>query len=274
MENQLNSNGSAMDSGTTPAVDLRALEVLIAERRAAAVISEPPAIKRVSPPAREPVSPEREAEIARREQEREKRERLDKLAANRDILRKAVGPRYAKCSLDSYQCESDLQHRVVNALREYLESGSIDLGEGIVLYGPVGTGKDHLLHAVAAECVGCDFRVQWVNGQDLFGEIRDRMDTTASESSLLANYTTAQLLVISDPLPPFGNLSQHQATMLYRLMDDRAARRLPTFVSINVADDNEADSRLGAATWDRMCDGVWKMHCNWPSHRKPVKEIR
>lgn len=273
MESQVNQNEPATVSDSKA---LEALELLIAEKRRTS--DPPPAVPKTiaetKRPERTPMPPEDEAALERRIVEKEKEDRREKYEANLSKLKAAVGARYAKCSLDNYEITTDLQARVVNALREYVETGCVDRGEGIVLYGPVGTGKDHLLYAVASACIGVEFRAAWVNGQDLFGDIRDRMDSDKPEAKLLETYSGAQLLVISDPLPPFGNLSQHQATMLYRLMDDRAARRWPTFVSINVADDQEADERLGAATWDRMCDGAWKMRCSWPSHRRPVKEIK
>lgn len=272
MQNQPNQSAPAAVSDSKA---LEALESIIADKRQTSdpPPSTPKAIGDMKRPTLKPMTP-KEAEAAEyRFVEEVRAERRKAYDAKLKSLQSAAGRRYVDCTLDSFEVQCDQQSRVVNALREYVETDAVDSGEGIVLYGPVGTGKDHLLYAVASQCVGIEFRVQWVNGQDLFGEIRDRMDSDKPESAFLDKYAGAQLLVLSDPLPPFGNLTQHQATMLYRLMDDRASRRWPTFVSINVANDAEADERLGAATWDRMCGGSWKIRCAWPSYRKPVKEI-
>lgn len=264
-----------MVSDSTQVDAIAALESIIADKRKSS--DEPPVAAKpigdVRRPKFTPMTPE-QAKAADEQFARDIRDKKRKrYEANANALKDAAGRRYAACTLDNYKVSCDMQARIVNALREYVESNAVDNGEGIVMYGPVGTGKDHLLFAVASQCVAIDFRVQWVNGQDLFGEIRDRMDGDKPESAFFDKYAGSQLLVLSDPLPPFGNLTQHQATMLYRLMDDRASRRLPTFVSVNVADDAEADARIGAATWDRMCDGAWKIRCAWPSYRKPVKDI-
>lgn len=164
-------------------------------------------------------------------------------------------------------------------LGEYVKraAANVDEGRGIVLYGPVGTGKDHLLHAVAREVVTRvpGTTVEWINGLDWYGEIRDAMgDSQRTEASLIRPLVNAGLLVLSDPLPAFGVLSQHMGAMLYRLVDARYRALRPTFVSLNVQDDNEADSRLGAPTWDRLIDGAYQLFCNWPSFRRPHREFR
>jgi DNA replication protein DnaC len=70
-----------------------------------------------------------------------------------------------------------------------------------------------------------------------------------------------------DELTPF------QASMLYRLVDARYVRGKPTIVTVNVNDDAEGDRRMGEATWDRLCHDSWKVFCDWPTHRKPAREI-
>lgn len=198
-----------------------------------------------------------------------------KEAATRERMKELVGQaglRYAKCGFDTFATSTDYQRRVVATVREYMER--TNRGEGLVLYGPCGTGKDHLAFAVAASevCSGAD--VAWLNGQDWFGKVRDAMDSDTTEAALVNQIARPALAVISDPLPPIGNLSPHQATMLYRVVQARYQAGKPTIVTVNVSSDQEADERLGVPTWDRLCDGAWKIHCNWPSFRKPAREIR
>jgi DNA replication protein DnaC len=81
------------------------------------------------------------------------------------------------------------------------------------------------------------------------------------------------MLVISDPLPPMGPLTAFQASMLYRLIEERYSSGGVVVATVNVASDEEADSRMGAQTWDRLCDKSVKCHCNWPSYRKPWKTV-
>lgn len=196
-------------------------------------------------------------------------------------LRNEAGARYVNCRLSSFKIHDkpeigERQKKIVSELEEYCRTISErrDSCEGIVLYGPVGTGKDHLAFAVARAIVGSFGRVRWVRGQDWFGSLRDGMDSGTPEAHTLNEMILPPWLVLSDPLPPAGSLTTYQTSMLFRAIDERYSSGRPTIVTINVADDAEADSRLGAAVWDRLCHGAWKLHCKWGSHRKPAKEIK
>ncbi len=209
---------------------------------------------------------EREAKLAQRAEQR----RQSELMQRRLDLIIAAGNRYKGCTVDSFQCAVPQQGRVVDAVRKYLDSES---SESVVLYGPVGTGKDHLAFAICREAVKAGKTVRWVNGQQWFGSVRDAMDTDRTEASLVSELARPDVLCISDPLPPVGALTQHQATMLYRLIDARYSKGVPTVCTINVSSDQEADERMGAATWDRLTHDALKCFCNWPSYRKPAREV-
>lgn len=187
----------------------------------------------------------------------------------------AGGGRFKDCTFSKYETKTQSQVLAKQACEEYAASipARIAANEGVVLFGPIGTGKDHLAFAICKCAVmGSGLSVGWINGQDWFGKTRDAMDTATSEESLIREHN-ADLLVISDPVPPFGNLTQHQATMLYRLVNRRYNFGKPTIATVNVANDAEADQRIGAPTWDRLSAGAWKIFCNWPTHRVPAREI-
>jgi hypothetical protein len=35
----------------------------------------------------------------------------------------------------------------------------------------------------------------------------------------------------------------------------------------------QAIKRMGAATWDRLCHGAWRVRCEWPSYRKSKRNV-
>ncbi len=226
-------------------------------------------------------NPERDAKIAEHE-ERIKRERIlaDKHQSWSAVL-SGAGTEYAKCTLDNYRLDGvpgefiASQRAAHTAVVEYAREISARVRDcvGLVLFGPVGTGKDHLAISVCRKAIAAELRCGWINCQRWFASIRDAIDTNVSESRILAEVTWPHLLVISDPLPNAGELTAYQSTWLYRVADSRRAAGKPTIVTINVSNDSEADSRLGEATWDRLCHNVWKIHCKWPSYRKPLKTI-
>jgi DNA replication protein DnaC len=231
--------------------------------------------------ATDPAQPS--AEQTERERRRQERQaNADRLRRELAIqqegqrLRRQAGERYVGCRLENFRAETAYQKRIVRDLSEYAKSieERCRKPEGLVLFGPVGTGKDHLAYAMAASAVLAGLSVGWLNGQDWFGQIRDAIDDETRESTLIGRIAKPDLVVISDPLPPVGQLTQHQAAMLYRAVEARYSRNKATIVTVNVADDSEADHRLGAPTWDRLCHGAWKVFCNWPSFRRPAREIK
>lgn len=262
MENQHTPQAPASDTAAS-----EALEKFVAENRQrlpalAARIEVSP----IPPPETEAAFAERE----KRDAERAELRRQGELRKRWIDLLQAAGHRYREATLASFECQRPAQTAVVSALREYIET---DSPAGIVLYGPVGTGKDHLAFSVCRAAIKAGKTVRWVNGQSWFGLVRDAMDTARSEASLIAELTRCDVLCLSDPLPPVGALTQFQATMLYRLVDARYSRGVPTICTINVASDEEADERMGAATWDRLTHDAWKLHCSWPTYRKPARVL-
>lgn len=222
--------------------------------------------------------PPDEQRQARLEQLYSRQEAQKKAAEKRaalSSLEMAAGSRYVHCRLNNYRVYDDAQSRVTSALREYLEtlSDRIAACEGVILYGPVGTGKDHLAYAICRGAIRSLDSVGWTNGQAWFGKLRDNMDAGKSEAMAISELSRPPLLCISDPLPPVGPLTQHQTTMLYRLIDARYASGRPTIVTVNVQDNADAEDRMGTATWDRLCHGAWKIRCDWPTIRIPSREI-
>lgn len=191
-----------------------------------------------------------------------------------------AGERYRPCRLENFVTDRPQQRKVVAALEDYVANAkeNLEAGRAVVLYGPCGTGKDHLMFGLVGRLVwrfGC--KAAWINGQDWYGDLRDAMDRDEArfdERNMLAALRDPSLLAISDPLPPFGELGQHMASMFYRLIDGRYRRCSPTFLSVNVADDEEAYARMGVASWDRLRQEALMLHCNWPSYRKPAREVK
>jgi len=222
----------------------------------------------------EPDSPERAREIKRHQLAmesllaRQRQRDPDSRAVSQ--FGRVVGARHEHCRFDNYEIIHPGQREVVEALTMYAADfpAHEQAGEGLILFGPAGTGKDHLLAAVAREVVG-RFHV-WPTrrrGLDLFAEFRDRIDTAESELRLVRELAGCRLLILSDPLPPRGPLTDWQAGLLLSIIDARYENLRPTWISVNVSNRAEADERMGAQTFDRLRDGALAAFCNWPSYR-------
>lgn len=189
-----------------------------------------------------------------------------------------LGSAYRDCWIENYQLYDDptvamRQKKVVEDVTNYAKNlpAEIKSGRGVVLFGPSGTGKDHLLTALArAAILKCGVSVRWVRGSAFCIESRQAMGIDAEES-MISRYSLARILYISDPLPPVGGLTPHQSAMLYEILDERNRQQRPTWVTLNVANRSDADSRLGAANVDRILDRALSLELNWPSYRERRK---
>lgn len=186
-----------------------------------------------------------------------------------------IGERYAECKLRTFVFSEDAsvrskQSKVIESLREYGTDmpESIARGQGLVLYGPAGTGKDHLLSAMMAKACWHNLAVEWRNGMDLYADRRDAISRETPERDLIRDLTVPDVLAISDPIPPWGTLTEGQAEFLFRVVDARYRRRKPIWVTANFAEGKEAESRIGSQVVDRLRDGALALHCNWPSYRR------
>jgi len=220
-------------------------------------------------------SPLSDDEIAQREhqlQESARRHEMTERAGWWKSLIAKRGRRYEKCLLKNFTSSCAAQRDVLTALRRYVSNISehIRSGEGVLLYGPKGTGKDHLLVAASREAINRGHRVTWHNGMDLFGDIRDRMDANESERAFVGRLVSAEVLYLSDPLPVDGSLTEFQKSMLFRILDGRYSHIRPTWITVNVSSRQELESRMGTQSVDRIIDGAMTYFCNWPSNRKKL----
>lgn len=218
-----------------------------------------------------------EAELVA-DEERERQRQLDEFNAKcRAAWATFIterGERYARCMVNNFDARSPEQAAVVAKLVRYCQGIEeyIRGGQGVVLYGPRGTGKDHLATAVCRAAIAKGLSVRWRNGMDLFGDVRDGFDNGGRESDVIKRLCYPDVLYLSDPLPPFGALSQFQASLLFRVLDARYSRRKPLVCTLNVKDGQELNERIGSQNADRIRDGALALHCNWDSYRK-VQEI-
>jgi DNA replication protein DnaC len=180
------------------------------------------------------------------------------------------GKRYATCTLESYQCTNPLQKNIVRELGEYatLARATLDRGQNVILIGPKGTGKDHLLVALAKRVFMVTGEVpHWRNGVELLEQFH--ADAMEPKPWRFGNpLTDSKILYLSDILPPSGSLSESKQSALFRVIDSRYSHLKPTWMTLNVADGEEAEQRMGAQVVDRLRDGALVLQCNWESHRK------
>lgn len=226
------------------------------------------AFARVFPEVPNEVQAEREQRMKDRLATRRLRELEERL---RTLVSK-LGRRYADATLGGFQVDHDAQRRTLDRVRGYAEAitSHVSEGHGLVLFGPPGTGKDHLAVGVLRRAIGAGFTCEAIDGQGLFQQSRDAIGSERLESEWLKPYLAADVLLISDPLPPLGSTTGHQLSVLWRIIDGRYRDRRPTIVTANVATRTELESRLAPNIVDRLIDGALVLPCYWPTYRRAM----
>lgn len=188
------------------------------------------------------------------------------------------GRRYSTCRFENYVVASDAQRSAVQKVKAYAENAPTNFedGRGLILIGPVGTGKDHLFAAAIFSAIvagaftagGKSGRVQFRNGPQLIEQLGDAMTDRDRQSVITRPLTAARLLVLSDVCQAGSALSEFHRRMLYRIVDQRYSECRPAWLSANVTSPDQLQQQIGVDLFDRLRHGATVVACSWPSFRR------
>jgi DNA replication protein DnaC len=172
-------------------------------------------------------------------------------------LKQQLQERYSpeRAALDKFRVydPSGRQAAALASVRDFIANMETVLREthGLVLYGAVGTGKDHLLAATLYHVAAAGIPAAWISGEQIFQRIRDSMDSGQREETILEFWLRPTVLGISDPVTPNGALSEWDARVLGGLLDRRYRALRPTWLTMNAKDEADAKGKLTPVIWDR-----------------------
>jgi DNA replication protein DnaC len=202
-------------------------------------------------------------------------------------LAQDLGSRYSeeKVELSNFEIYHDNQRAVLDRLRLFDFGKLVADGRNLLFFGPVGTGKDHLLAyalyraarnftptSEAAERLGgrphAGYFCRFLTCQEFYGKSRDLMDSRKSEDHFISELATPKILALSDPVPPVGEISPWNVAQLHRLVDRRYRAMKSTWMTVNASGIEDLDSRLSSPVFDRLREGAEILGCEWPSYRE------
>jgi DNA replication protein DnaC len=215
-------------------------------------------------------------DFKRRERERDEMRLKERAAARFHAIAKDLGPRYSpeRCSLSTFRTPDPRQRAALEQVTEIHNTLAerIRKGQSVILFGANGTGKDHLLAALLYQAARLGFACQRINGQEMYRMMRDRITHQESETKLLDKLAEPDVLAISDPIPPAGELSVDPLEFLYSLIERRYCSLLPTWMTLNARTTEEIEEALSVQVWDRLQEGAELIPCMWASHRQATKK--
>lgn len=104
-------------------------------------------------------------------------------------------------------------------------------GDGLLLYGPTGTGKTWAAAGITRMLIEADRRVLWRSAAEFFRALRGSYECNRSEGAILKKYATAPFLILDDL--GAGSSSDFERRTVMELVDRRMNRLLPTVVTTN-----------------------------------------
>lgn len=192
---------------------------------------------------------------------------IDRARVWRDI-ELAIGHRYANARLNKLERYDPKQEKAFEALRYFAESmpDQIGTGGGLILYGTPGTGKDHALSALLSAAVNAHgYTAMFRDGMALFAEVRRAIGNN-SEDDLRRDLCTPQILAISDPIPPVGELTDYQSAFIRDIIDRRYRRCLSTWITSNLGKAG-LETSLTLPVFERLRENATVVFFDWESYR-------
>jgi DNA replication protein DnaC len=138
----------------------------------------------------------------------------------------------------------------------------------LVLYGSYGTGKTHLLAAIANAVSVSGQRCRFASTTLLFGAIQERIGQGLDYLDLFRRATSAPFLLLDDldKLKP----SEFREETLYTILNGRSVAGLPLAITSNNPPDKLAPW-IGGAGCSRLMHGLIPVPMNGPDYRMEVQ---
>ena len=166
------------------------------------------------------------------------------------IASSGLGELYAGASLAGYLPATQMQERALRACRQWQDAMPANRGEGLILSGPCGVGKTHLMAVLLLEGVALGWSVRYVTVAEMIRGIRATWtDRARSEDEVIRELVGVKLLAIDELGVQAGSESEHG--LLHAVIDARLRARRPTLYGTNLSA-KELPGAIGERALDRL----------------------
>lgn len=156
----------------------------------------------------------------------------------------------------------------------------VENGEDVILTGKPGTGKSHILSALALRACHKQLHVRYIRCVDLIDSLHAALADRTFDHKLAA-WSRPELLLIDDV--GLGQIKKHDdeptaAHILFNLLDRRHEENLSTAMTSNISlsawGSYLGDATLTAAILDRLTMNAIRLNIDGPSYRQHVGRQR
>lgn len=200
------------------------------------------------------------------EAERKERERLEEIDRKRRIC-------FDQAPMRSWSFENDDRSnaRMSDAMRRYAElfPDFLKEGKGLLLYGPVGTGKSYFAACIANRVIEMGYSAKMTNFATLTNDLQGMSE---GRNQYIGDLNRYSLLIIDD----LGaeRKSEYMQEMVFNIIDSRYRSGLPMVITTNLSGEEikKPENTSYARIYDRLLGCCFPQEITGPSRRK--KELR
>lgn len=162
--------------------------------------------------------------------------------------------RFWNKTLENFRARDVMRRRLLSESREFVQKFSFKdhFPSGLLMMGPVGSGKSHLAAAILREVVMKGYSGLYYNSPDLLRDIRatfNNDETGITEDELLEQITMTDLLVLDDV--GAEKISEFVLDRFYLIVNKRYEECKPMIVTTNL-DEETLRNRLGGRVVSRL----------------------
>lgn len=218
------------------------------------------------------ITRERQAAIDARIEAFEQTQYRNEISARLAATRKSLG-KYAHVCLEDYEVYAgDEQRTALNRVKRmiYRIDKVIHQRLNVVMWGTLGTGKDHLaacLLLAAAPRVNA----RMLPARVFYDMCAAAFSAESTQLEVYRQWTRPDIVCLSDPVFEAG-WSPKWGEYLNRLIRMRYDAGKATWATVNATDEQHAAEMFGADVWDRLVENAAVIPCRWLSYRQRQRQ--